>query len=145
MPYRPGDYLMICDRTGGQHYASEMRFEERTGLWVHKDSYDPEHPQEHIESIPDDQSVPVVRPDVVASQGETTIASNASAWATSLTLPSVSGLSQYDPIAIKLNNLTTHHTFITVDPAGSVVTLNDGIYFAADSGNTVYLPSVNNY
>ena len=145
MPYKPGDWKMICDRTGGQYYASEMRFEERTGLWVHKDFYDPEHPQEHIESIPDDQSVPVARPDTIASMGETTLASSASAWATSLTLTSASGLEQYDPIAIVLNDSTTHHTFITADPATGVVTLNDGIYKAADSGNVVYLPSINNY
>ena len=68
---------MICDRTGGKFLSSEMRYEEFSGLWVHKDSWEGEPPQHRIEAIPDDQSVPVSRPDTISSQGSTTLSENA--------------------------------------------------------------------
>jgi len=145
MPYKMGDYLMVCDRTGGTYLRSQMRYEEFSGAWVRKESWESEPPQNQIEAIPDDQSVPVARPDTVASQGSTTLAADASKGATSLTLTAVGNLAQYYPIGIALNNSTVHWSFITADPATGVVVLNDLLPYAADSGNTVHLPTVNNY
>lgn len=73
MKYRPGDYIMICQRTGNRYYRSEMVKESRTGLWVHKSVYNPEHPQDHVRSIPDKQSVPHASPDTEKVMGEATI------------------------------------------------------------------------
>ncbi len=43
--YKKGDWLVVDERTGQTHYASEMAREPDTGLWVHRDSLDPRHPQ----------------------------------------------------------------------------------------------------
>lgn len=45
--YKPGDNLVICDRSGRTCYASET-VEEWNGLRVHRDHYERRHPQDLI-------------------------------------------------------------------------------------------------
>lgn len=144
MVHIPKDYWMICDRCGGKFRRSEMR-EEWTGLWVCKRGcWETQHPQDFVESVPDDPSVPVSRPDVVQSVGETTLNGALSVFASSATLTSVSGLEDEHPVGIVLDNDTVHWTFIDGDPVGSVIALGSVLPSAAADGNTVYLPSLNN-
>lgn len=60
--YRPGDWLVQCDRTGFIVHASET-VQEWTGLRVRRQSVDERHPQEFVRGRPDDQSVPFARPE----------------------------------------------------------------------------------
>jgi hypothetical protein len=59
--YKPGDYLVKCDRTGFTYYRSQCRT-EWNGLLVRKESWEARHPQDLIRSIRDDQSVPDPNP-----------------------------------------------------------------------------------
>ena len=61
--HKPGDYNMVCDRSGQTFPASEMR-REWTGMWVHESYWEPRHPQDFVRGRADDQKVPVSRPDV---------------------------------------------------------------------------------
>lgn len=38
----------VCQRSGLEYKISDMIKEERTGLWVAREHYDPEHPREHM-------------------------------------------------------------------------------------------------
>ena len=168
--YIPGNYWMICDRCGTRFRKSDMR-EEWTGLMVcKKGCFQTRHPQDFVSSIPDDPSVPVSRPDVVQSMGETTLALAATAGDTVIKLTSESGIAEEDPIGIVMNDNSVHWTFIYELPSesGVVVFQGQAVTFAGDteilmggqtssytllgsfiplnaaSGNVVYLPSINN-
>jgi len=62
MPYKPGDYLVICDQCGFQRYASECRM-TWNNLFVCEDTcWEPKH--EHFsppKPLGEKQSVPVLR------------------------------------------------------------------------------------
>lgn len=143
MAYIPGDWWMICERTGGKFLRSEMR-QEWTGAWVHKSVWEPRHPQDLIKSVPDDTSVDPVRMDISQSVGETELDGDHVAHATTISLDSATGLAKHDPVGIKLDDSTTHWTFLTDDPSGNDITINNGLPSAASDENAVYLPSVNN-
>ncbi len=62
MPYKPGDYKVICDRCGFERFASECRM-THDGLFVCADTcWEPKHEQ-FIPPKPygEKQSVPVLR------------------------------------------------------------------------------------
>jgi hypothetical protein len=143
MTYIPHDYWMICQRTGLKFRRSEMR-QEWTGQWVHKDVWNPRHPQDYVKSITEDPSVFPSFPDVEQVIGETTLNGGHTKFAKSITLTAISGLVEDDPIGIVLDNGTVHWSFLTADPIGSVAIIREGIPYAAASGNVVYLPSLNN-
>ena len=172
MAYKPFNYWMICPRCGGQYRKSDMK-EEWTGLWVCSHGcYQKRHPQDFVTSVEEDPSVPVVRPDVKQTMGETTLSASISQWETLAVLASVIGLSYGDPIGIDLDNGVTHWSFVDDDPTlggdvlvdsdaeiiydrdgeviyatdavpPSSVTLNSPVAYKATLGNTVYLPSLN--
>jgi hypothetical protein len=144
MTYKPLDYWMICDRCGARYRRSEMR-EEWTGLWVcTRGCWEPRHPQDFVEGTEDKTTVPVARPDVAQTIGETTVSVSAAKDAKSITLVSASGMEENDPVGITLDDGTVFWTFLTADQAANVITINDGLWSAATSGNTVYKPSTNN-
>lgn len=51
--YIPGDYLMICQRTGKVMRRSEAVVDPYSGLLVHRDEADPKHPQDYVRAVPD--------------------------------------------------------------------------------------------
>ena len=59
--YKPGDYNVICDRTGAKRKASECQM-EWNGLFVSKHSWEARHPQDFVKGRPDHQAVPTARP-----------------------------------------------------------------------------------
>jgi hypothetical protein len=64
MPYKRGDYYVICDQCGFRRYASECRMTWEN-LFVCADTcYDEKHPQ-HTEprGLGENQTVPVHRPE----------------------------------------------------------------------------------
>lgn len=144
MGYEARNYLMICDRCGSQFRRSDMR-EHYTGLYLCTQyCWESQHPQDFVEGIEDDTTVPVARTDIPQTIGETTL--NGALLKGSLTavLSSVSGLSDKDPVGIVLDDGTVHWTFIDGTIVGTTIILNTLIPFAAASGNIVYKPSVNN-
>jgi hypothetical protein len=60
--FRSGDWLVCCDRCGGEFYASEMR-REWTGLIVCRSDWEPRHPQDFKKGVPDRQNPAWVRPE----------------------------------------------------------------------------------
>lgn len=143
MVYIPLDYWLRCDRCGGNYRKSEMR-EEWTGLWVCTKCFEPRHPQDSVTGVMDDVTVPVARPAVSQTMGETTLAADINQWTFTIELTSESGLAMYDPIGIVMDNEAMHWTFINSTPAGTTLEMGSSIPFKATSGNVVYLPSINN-
>jgi hypothetical protein len=60
--YRPGSYLMTCDRSGRVDWAENFR-REWDGLMVHKDYFEERNPQDFVYAVPDQRPLTVVRPD----------------------------------------------------------------------------------
>jgi hypothetical protein len=175
MSYIPHDWWVICNRTGIKFRRSEMvqEFSGKApeGLWVHKTSLDPVHPQEYVTSIDDDPSVYPAYPDVAQAVGETAMAMDAAAGDSTLYLEPRAGSVVNDPIGITANDGTTFWTFIEsitnsegilrdvngeilydsngeilygFEGTSSKVVINAHIHSDSDTGNTVYLPSLNN-
>jgi len=112
-------------------------------LFVCRECWTPKHPQYEVRGVPEDQTVPVARPDVKATMGTTTVKTGASKNATTLELASVTGIADRDPIGIILDDGSAHWTFSDGTPAGTTVTLGSYLPYMTASGNTVYLPSLN--
>ena len=144
MTYIPGDWYMICDRCGGQYRRSEMK-EHWDGLWLcAKYCWEPQHPQDFVTGIPDNPSVPVARPDIVTGITETTLNGAVAENAMTAILTSATGLVDFDPVGIVMDNGATHWTFLNGDPSTHTITLGSPMMGAAADGNAVYLPSLNN-
>jgi hypothetical protein len=60
-----GEHLVTCDRSGRVIYASDAR-REWNGLLVHKDYWEPRHPQEFVRGVRDRQAVSDARPNTAA-------------------------------------------------------------------------------
>ena len=141
--YRPGDYKVKCDKCGMTRYASECRLNWKDQL-VCGSCFEPRHPQDSVKGIPDDQSVPIGRPDQPQTMGQTTVATAGTRNAMTIVLTSVSGIADKDGLGIVLNDGTVHWTFSDGTPSGTTVTLASYLPGPAKVGNVVYLPSVNN-
>lgn len=61
-PYRWGDAKAICDRCGLQSYLSELQ-EEWTGLKTCYRCWDPRHPQDFIQGVPESNDLNGPRPE----------------------------------------------------------------------------------
>jgi hypothetical protein len=142
--YVPGDYLVICDRTGMVRYRSECEY-EWNGLLVWEKSWEPRHPQDFVHGVADDQSVPDARSDIASTIGQTTVKVTAAAGATTIDLTSVANIGDDDGIGIVLDDGTTHWTFSDGTPAGDTVTLGSYLPGAATALNVVYLPEVTDH
>lgn len=64
--YRPGEWLVICDRCGFRYYSSQLQ-KEWTGLYTCKGPgtigcWEPRHPQDFVRGVMDNQNVPWKRP-----------------------------------------------------------------------------------
>lgn len=60
--YKPGSWNVICDVCGVQYKAEELR-RRWDGLMVCKHDFEVRHPQDFIRAVPDNQTVPWVRPE----------------------------------------------------------------------------------
>jgi len=135
----PGNYLVICDLCGFTKRIRETRKTWEGLLVCYPECWDRKHPQETIESKRDKMSVPIARPDAKTQTRETTLSVAASKGAITVTVTDVSNMSDLDGIGIVQDDGATHWTFISGDPVGSVVTLNDFLWGDAASGNAVYM------
>lgn len=137
--YIKGDYWMRCDVCGFDFRFSQMR-ERWDGLWVCSDDYEERHPQEYVKGIGDFQAVPFARPDSINVFSTTTLSADMAAGSLSITVASVTGISDGDSIGIGLDNETIHWTLVNGDPDATLLTvpLLVGAWSGASSGNTVY-------
>ena len=55
-------YRMICDVCGFKYWNHDLRRNWK-GLYVCRDDWEPRHPQDYVRGVPDDQTVPVSRPE----------------------------------------------------------------------------------
>ena len=60
--YAKGDYNVICDYSGRKVKASECK-KTWDGFFVHKDYWEPRHPQDFVRGTVDEQKVPIARPE----------------------------------------------------------------------------------
>lgn len=71
------------------------------------------------------------------ARADTTLSAGADASDTSVTVASATGIESGDVIGIELTDETTHWTTVSGAPAGTTVTLTDGLSGAASSGGLV--------
>ena len=106
---------MLDDQTGQKVRASETQ-EQWDGKIVHKNNFEPRHPQDFVRAIKDDQSVPFSRPRAVDSfigPLTTTLTQDAAAGAILLYVASNVRMQTADRITIFLLNGDTFTTFIS--------------------------------
>ena len=176
MTYIPGDYWAIDPITGFKVRISEFteqptKDNPNSGDWVWKAAVDPVHPQEYVQGIEDDPSVPLSFPDTANAMGEGTVIENVLANATQLFISLTPAVD--DPIGIVMDNGATFWSFVTAvevltgrplvdvngvisrdvtgaivmtaDPFnGCLVTIGSYLHGDASSGNAVYLPALDN-
>lgn len=64
MGYKPGDYLVICDRCGLRYFASECKMEWNNLFVCIETCYEAKHPQfTDPKPLHERQTVPVKRPE----------------------------------------------------------------------------------
>jgi hypothetical protein len=136
--YIKGDYWQNCDVCGFNYRRSEMK-ERWDALWVCPEDWEPRHPQEFLEGVPDYQAVPVARPDYINTVSTTTLTADMATGASSITVTSISGISDEDSIGIGLDDTTIHWTIVDGGPTGLTVKLLAAPFGPATSGNTVYI------
>lgn len=154
MPYRRGDYKVICDRCGFMLYRSQAK-KTWDGLIVCSKCWEPRHPQLSVRAKKDKIRVPEARPDPDRMDREITLASAASKGDTTVTVSDVTNISAYDSIGIQTDDTgsqptTTgtdsvgssganiHWTYVTAI-SGSDLTIAEELPYDAASGNTVYI------
>ena len=150
--YKKGDWNVICDQCGRKRKASECRLTWENYFVCADTCWQPRHPQDFVHSIADRQTVPIARPDTVRAVSSTTLSSNASKYATSIDVSSISGIYQYDSIGVELDTYDATATGLIkkiqwvsiLDISGTTLTLMNSLWDAASSGNTVYLSSDTN-
>ena len=137
--YIPGDYWQICDECGRKIRSSisKLRWD---GLIVCPADWEPRHPQELMNVPPSDQqAVPYARPrqTAIVVSASTTIGTAGSAGDSTITVVSISGMSDTQQITITLDNGNSQITTINGTPTGTTVTLTDTLSGSAAVGNYV--------
>jgi hypothetical protein len=138
MYYKRGDYNAICDSCGMKRKGSTLK-KRWDGFFVCPPCWNPRHPQDFVVGIPDDQSVPIARPDTPTPTYETTVFSLASRFDKVVQLAAANGLLENDYIGIVMDNGAMHWTNITADTTDDSVTLFDIMPHNASAGNSVII------
>jgi len=136
------DYNVICDRCGFKRKRSTVQFTWDNLLVCFPECWEQRQPQDFVKGVYDKQSVPDARPDSQTMQRSTTLASNAAAQASTVVVTSAAHITKYCAIGIELDPADTglyHWTFVSDDPSGTTITLNDRMPSAATSGNDVLI------
>lgn len=118
---RPGDHLVVDDRTGFTRWASECQ-KEWNGALVHKSVWEARHPQDFVRGVRDDMRVEDARvapspSDLPYIGSRTTIiavAGSAGDWA--IVVNSITGISAGDWIRVTLDNGEIHQVRVTSAP-----------------------------
>lgn len=100
--YRKGDHWVVDDRSGARIRASDSRM-EWTGAIVHKDDWEPRHPQDFVRGVRDNQAVPNPRPvppAVFDGPLQALMTADANAGATTITIDESARFSGGDIIGV---------------------------------------------
>jgi hypothetical protein len=137
--YRAGDFWRICDVCGFQRRASAT-FKRWDGLMVCAEDWEPRHPQDFVRGKKDQQNVPDPRPEPVVSiigPLTTTLAADASAGATTLTVALSTRFLATDTIGITLENGSVFRTTIAEIISSTSLRIATGLPSAAASGGLI--------
>lgn len=145
--YQPGNYWLECPVCGFDYRFSDMR-KNWNGEWVCYKDLDTRNQQDFVKGTFDRQRVPVARPGGVTSLRSTTLSSDALKGAKSIVVASASNIAKGDSIGIVFETFdetwdssaeVIQWTFVTDDPSGTTVLINDNLWENCASGNNVYL------
>jgi len=137
--YRPGDYLVIDDRTGFPAYASETRM-EWNGSRVHESVFEERHPQDFVRGVRDDQTAPGARPrPTQATVGPLTTSVNAAAAIGGLTITVVNTARMLagDSVLIEQDNNEMHQATLQSINSPTEFVISPGLSAAVSVGNVV--------
>jgi hypothetical protein len=142
--YVKGDYNVISDRDGGKYKRSECR-KEWNGLLVHRDEWEPRHPQDFVKGVKDDMSVPDPRPGAEDTHSvfETTLDAAEDSGQTTLSVTSTANMTNGYTILVHQDDDTIHISTISSFVAGDTVTIADALTHKSASGSTVVIQSPN--
>lgn len=135
----PGDYLVLDDRTGFTIRASEAK-KEWNGLRVHRDKWEPRHPQDFVRGRREDPSVKDGRPEPTYQfQGplSTRIDSAASPGDQTITVESSVRMAGGDNLRIMLDGGDVFLGVIQSLPSSTSITLTEPLTGAASVDNWV--------
>ena len=137
--FKLGDWNVICDRCGMDRKASACRM-TWDNLFVCSDTcWEPRHPQDFVVGIPDNQSVPIARPEEETPTYETTVFKTANVHDVVIQLDAADGLEADDFIGIEMDNGAMHWTGITADTTDDSVRLKTAMPHKATAGRQVFL------
>jgi hypothetical protein len=106
--YKPGDYYQLDDLSGFKIRASRSRKipgGQTGGLIVAPERWEPQHPQDFVRGVVDDQTVPQARPRqknqfVITATYVTAFSPRLTAW---MTVDSIEGFSIGDRVSVMLD------------------------------------------
>ncbi len=142
--YQHGTHNAICDTCGFKFKASQLRM-TWDGFYVCDLCWEPRHPQDFVRAKVDKLRVDIVRPDDDILYAETTLNASESAGDTSISVVTMTGMSQYSPLLIQLDpqmgqTSQYHACIITTTPAVSTaILIHPALPGAASSGNIIYI------
>ena len=135
--YIPGDYYQQCDECGRKMRSSQTKL-RWDGLIVCPADWEIRHPQEELHAAPTDkQAVAWSRPRPTVVAASTTIGTAGSAGDSTITVVSISGMSDTQQITIELDNGNSLITTINGTPTGTTVTLTESLTGSVAVGNYV--------
>jgi len=139
MSYRPGDHWLIDDITGLKIRASDAR-RQWDGLITHKNSWSPRHPQEHVRSTRDQQSVKNPRPrgvDTFVGALTTEINATHAAGTTTVTVLSSTRFGSGDIITVMLDIGDAYRATVQSVPDSTSLLLTVGLPGSTSAGKAV--------
>jgi hypothetical protein len=137
--YVPGDYYMICDRTGFKVRSNKMR-QEWTGRMIRDKSWEARQPQDFVRGVPDPQAVPIPRPrqaNVFLGPLETTVLTSAAAGSSVLFLTSTIRMSVGDTLWVMTDLFYNAVVKITDLISATEVQVSPNLPNSASAGNFV--------
>lgn len=147
--FKLGSFYRVDDRSGFPQRAENTKM-EWTGLLVDKSLWEIRQPQDFVKGVKDDQSVPLPRPlppNIFDGPIYTQLNAASIVGATVLTVESVFGFTNGDPVGVMLDNGEVFRTAVNGAPSGSTITIASGLPGPAASGNdvidyTVHIPAL---
>jgi len=135
--YQPGNYRFICQVCGFEYRWKDIK-KRWDGLYVCPSDYEERHPQDFVKGRKEVMAVPVSSPDITIQEKSTTLSAGSSKGDKSITVTSASLIAEYESIGITLDDGIVQWTFVPEGGvSGTTITINDGLWEDAASGNTV--------
>jgi hypothetical protein len=134
--YRPGGHYVIDDRTGLKIRATDARLEWNGGL-VHRNDWEPRHPQDFVRSRRDKQTVAVTRPeriDQFIGPLNTSLTSDAAAGDTVVSVVTSERFLAGDRVKLLLDNGDCFRAIVQSLPDSESIEISRPLTWAASAG-----------